>query len=487
LKRKSIIVAIAAALLWPSFGAVSAEETRTIEDESIYDALVDRYFNKLIENDYEVDATDPSTFSGGDFAGMESEIGHVRDMGFTVLSIGGVFQTASYDGKQVIDYANLERHFGTSEEFQSLIETAHSDDLKIIVDLPTQTLSEEHKWASSNPEWFSENGDGTIALDTGNEQVQQALIEMFQQFRADYPVDGVRLRQSEELSPAFIEQFSAAVKQDGDFYVLADTEMDALPGFDAVVQPGVEEELRNSYRVFDQPLTALPDLMEQSAGNLIQTDSIDGSRFTADIVESRGYPPTRWRMLFAQLLTMPGIPVVQYGSETAMNGEAVPESHQILDKAVEKELIDYITNLNSLRNSSEALRTGELEMLHEEDGWMVYKRSNDEESWIIAINNSSVTKNLTLEQDIVGEGMELRGLFESDIVRPNDQGQYRLTLDRELVETYHITEKRGLNTAYVATLAVMYLVFMGFLWFVWRKGKQRKADEAAKKQQANKV
>lgn len=485
MKRKSMILTMVAALLWPSMAGVSAEETRTIEDESIYDVLVDRYFNKQIQNDYEVDATDPAQFSGGDFAGMESEIGHVRDMGFTVLSIGGVFQSASYDGKQVEDYGNLERHFGTSEEFSALIETVQSEDLKLIVDLPTQALSSEHIWRTENPQWFTENDNGTVALDTSNDQVQQALIDMFQQFSADYPVDGVRLQQSDQLDPSFVENFSSSLKENGDFYVLADAEMNAQQGFDAVVQQGVEESLRNSYRTFDQPLTELPELMEQSAGNLVRVDSLEGSRFTSDIVESRGYPPTRWRMLFAQLLTMPGIPIVQYGSETAMNGEELPESHQILDMAVEKELIDYIANLNTLRNSSEALRTGDLEVLHEEEGWMVYKRSNEEESWIIAINNSSVTKNLALDEEIIGDEMELRGLFENDIVRQDDDGEYRLTLDRELVETYHITEERGLNMAYIATLAIMYLVFMGFLWVVWKKGKQRKADEAARKQAVN--
>lgn len=481
MKKKTIVWALAAALLLPSTAGVAAEEARTIEDESIYDVLVDRYFNKQIQNDYDVDATDPGAFSGGDFSGMESEIAHVRDMGFTVLSMGPVFQTASYDGREVLDYGQLERHFGTVEEFQSLIDEVHESDMKAIVDLPTQEVSAEHIWAQENPDWFIENGDQTLSLDTGNEEVQQALIQMFVDFRDTYGIDGVRLQDSEELDPAFIENFSAAMKRQEGFYVLADAEMESRPGFDAVVQEGVEQTLRDSYRNFDQSLADIPELMQQTEGKLIRVDSLDGSRFTSDIVESRGYPPTRWRMLFAQLLTMPGIPVVQYGSETAMNGEALPESHQILDMAVEKELIDYITNLNSLRNSSEALRTGELEMLHEEEGWMVYKRSNEEEAWIIAINNSSGTKSHSLSPDIIGEGMELRGLFESDIVRPDEDGRYRLTLDRELVETYHITEKRGLNTAYIVTLGLMYLVFMGFLWVVWKKGKQRKADEAAKK------
>lgn len=476
-----MIAALVAALVWPMAAGVSADETRSIEDESIYDVLVDRYFNKQIQNDYEVDATDPARFSGGDFAGMESEIGHVRDMGFTILSIGSVFDSETYDGKRVVDYGELERHFGTPEEFLSLVDEVQDGDMKLIVDLPTQAVSSDHLWAQTNPEWFTDNDGETLALDTGNEDVQQALIDMFGDFKESYGIDGVRLQQSGLLDPAFVDRFSAAMKQHGDFYVLADTEMDSQAGFDAVVQPGVEEALRTSYQNFDQPLTDIPGLMEQSAGKMIRTDSLDGSRFTADIVESRGYPPTRWRVLFSQLLTMPGIPVVQYGSETAMNGEALPESHQILDMAVEKDLVDHIANLNSLRNSSEAMRTGELEVLHEEEGWLVYKRSNEEESWIIAINNSSGTKNFSVGPETIGEDMELRGLFESDIVRPNDNGDYRITLDRELVETYHVTEKTGLNTAYIVTLVIMYLVFMGFLWVVWKKGKQRKADEAAKK------
>jgi len=178
---------------------------------------------------------------------------------------------------------------------------------------------------------------------------------------------------------------------------------------------------------------------------------------------------------------MPGIPVIQYGSESAMNGVASSESHQILDMAVDKELVDHITNLTSLRNSSEALRTGKVEVLHDEDGWLVYKRSNDDEAWVIAINNSSSTKTLNLSADVIGENQELRGLFESDIVRQEDGGDYRVTQDREIAEVFHVTEETKLNTAYIATLAIMYIVFMLFLWFVWRKGKQRKADAAKQK------
>ena len=43
--------AIGTFIIWKLTPVVSAEKTRTIEDESIYDLLVDRYFNATNEND----------------------------------------------------------------------------------------------------------------------------------------------------------------------------------------------------------------------------------------------------------------------------------------------------------------------------------------------------------------------------------------------------------------------------------------------------
>lgn len=478
MKAKWISYILTGVLLLTLVNPASAQEEFELEDELIYDTLVDRYFNKTIANDYEVNALDPAAFNGGDFDGMASEILFVKEMGFTALSIGPVFATATYDGKSVVDYTEFERHFGTAEEFQALVNEIHEQEMKVIVDIPTQQVNENHVWADQNPEWFTENEDGSLALDTANPEVQDALITTFTEFSESYQIDGFRLQNSDQLDPSFVRNFSEAIKAVRDSYILSDREMEEIPGFDAVVLPGVEETLRAAYKNFDQDLTGISSMMQQSEGKLIQVDSLVDSRFTADVVEANGFPPTRWTLLLTQLLTMPGIPVVQYGSESAMNGTELPESHQILDMAVDKELVDHITDLTSLRNSSEALRTGELEILHDEDGWLVYKRSNEEETWIVAINNSSSTKNITLPVDVIGEGQELRGLFESDIVRQEDNGGYRITQDREIAEVFHVIEETKLNAAYIATLVIMYLVFMLFLWVVWRKGKQRKADAA---------
>lgn len=457
--------------------AAFAEEEQTIEDEIIYDVLVDRFFNKQIENDFEVDARNPEAFNGGDFGGVIEQLQHIKDMGFTVLSIGSVFATDTYDGKKVLDYHQLERHFGTEEELKEVVEKTHELDLKLMVDVPTQQVSNNHIWAAENPRWFSENEDGTLALDTSNPEVQDELIATMTEFINTYKVDGLRLSDADQLDPLFIEKFSEAMKEIRNVYLINDVEMEETPGFDAMILPGAEETLRTSYKNFGADSTGMGDLIEAGEGDLIRIDSLLGSRFVSDVVAERGFPPTRMRVIFSQLLTMPGIPVVQYGSETAMSGETPQESHQILDLSVDEELIEHISDLNSLRNSSEALRTGDTEIILEEPNWLVYKRSNDEETWIVAMNNSAETKTINIPADVIGSDKELRGLFESDIIRQEANGDYRITLDREIGETFHVIEETGLNKAYLAALAILYLVFMAFLWIVWKKGKQRKANQ----------
>lgn len=480
MKAKWLISLLIGALALSPIQPAAAAEKQSLEDEIVYDVLVDRYFNKKIDNDFEVNALDPAAFSGGDFVGLSDKMMHIKDMGFTMMSIGSVFASSTYDGKTVLDYSQLERHFGTEEELQALIKQSHKENLKVMVDLPTQSLSPDHAWAVQHPEWFTENDNGTLALDTANSDVQKQLIESMTAFIKKYDVDGLRLQDSDKLDAGFVQIFSNELKTVREIYLINDQESESIKGMDAVVLPEAESVLRSYYKNFDQDATGLSEIIQQSPGHLIRVDSLLASRFTADAVKEKGFPPTRWRLILTQLLTMPGIPVVQYGSETAMNGVALPESHQIMDLAVEEELIDHITNLNSLRNSSAALRTGETEILHEEEGWIVYKRFNDEETWIIAINNSSTTKSISIPADQIGSDKEMRGLFESEVVRQDSNGDYRITLDREVADTFHVTEERGLNTAYMVALAVLYLLFMLFIWFVWRKGKQRKADEAAK-------
>jgi len=468
-------------LIVPLNAHAEGANANTIQDESIYDLLVDRFFNKTMENDFEVDTRIPGAFAGGDFLGVAEKLSHIKKMGFSLVSVGSVFASDTYDGKRVVDYGMLERHFGTSEEFTTLIDKTHKEEMKIMVDFPIQNVSAEHVLALevNNASWVLNNTDGTVSWDLTNEDAQQALVESALAFVKEYNVDGIRFTSIEGIDMNFLNTMIETLKNENDnLYILSNEQSDAK--FDAKVLTDQEDMYRNVFKTVDQETS---QMAQASVGEPIiqQVDSIDTRRFTMDAAEENMFPPTRWKIVMATLLSIPGVPVMTYGSEIAVNGAKPPESHQIYNFKTDDEIIEFIADVLYLRNSSAALRTGSMEMLHNEDGFMVYKRSNEEETWIVVINNSSKTQSFDLTKEVIGDDKELRGLFESDILRQKDDGNYRLVLDREIAEFYTVNDEKGLNKGYIVALILANLLFLGFIFLVWRKGKQQKHEDTNNK------
>ncbi|WP_277586060.1 alpha-amylase family glycosyl hydrolase [Psychrobacillus antarcticus] len=457
----------------------NAETNNSIHNESIYDLYVDRYFNKLGTNDYDVNPKDPNAFAGGDFLGVLEKMTHISDMGFTIISIGPVFATESYEGKRILNFDELEKHFGTTEEFNQLLDKSHEKDLKIMVEFPLNNYSENHIWASDNEksDWILSKEDAQIQLDLTNPDVQQALIDTIVNFAETYKIDGIKLSELEGAPTSFINELIAAVKEVRDpMYVIALEESEA--DFDLDYSEQLMQDFRDTFKNTDQPSQSVSSTSED---NLLMVDHLLTERITYYSALENMFPPTRIKMAIGTLLTLPGVPYMTYGTEIAMNGQNPQDSHQIMNFRVDEEVIEFLKDMASIRTKSEAMRTGKMELLENKDGYAVYKRSSDEETFIVVVNNTSETKRIDISSEEIGEDKELRGLFESDIVRPTDDGSYRLVLDREIVEVYQVKDETGLNGAYIAAMAIAYLLFMLFLVIVWRKGKQRRVDEEKKK------
>lgn len=456
----------------------NAETNSSIHNESIYDLYVDRYFNKIGTNDYDVDPKDPNAFAGGDFLGVMEKMTHISDMGFTTISIGPVFATESYDGKRVLNFDELERHFGTPKEFNELLDKSHEKDLKIMVEFPLNNYSENHIWAVDNEkkDWILSTEDGQMHLDLTNTDVQQALIDTLVNFAETYKIDGVKLSELEGAPTSFINDLIAAVKEVRDpMYVIALEESEA--NFDLEYSEQLMLDFRDTFKNTDLPSESISLANEN---NLLMVDHLLTERITYYSAIENMFPPTRIKMAIGTILTLPGVPYMTYGTEIAMNGQNPQDSHQIMNFRVDEELIEYLKDMASIRTKSEAMRTGKMELLENKDGYAVYKRYSDEETFIVVVNNTSETKRIDISKEEIGEDKELRGLFESDIVRATDDGTYRLVLDREIVEVYQVKEDKGLNGAYIAAMAIAYLLFMLFLVIVWKKGKQRRLDEEKK-------
>lgn len=475
LKKWLVTALIASGLFVPISQTANAEADISIQNESIYDLYVDRYFNKVVSNDYDVNAKDPNAFAGGDFLGVVEKMDHIKKMGFTIISIGPVFATESYDGKRILDFNELEKRFGTPEEFQQLIDEAHKQNLKIMVEFPLNNYSLNHVW-NEKKDWIASTDNNKLTLDLTNMEVQQALTETIVDFATKYEVDGVKFSELEGAPTFFINEMIKNVKKVRDpMYVIALEETDA--NFDADYSNQLLVDFRDAFKNTDLPTE---DIGSAESNDLVMIDNLQTERFTYYSALENMFPPTRIKTAIGSMLTMPGVPYMTYGTEIAMNGQNPQESHQVMNFRVDEELIEYIQDIHSIRNKSETMRTGKMELLENENGYIVFKRYSEDEAFIVVINNTGETKRIDVSSDVIGENKELLGLFESDIVRPSDNGSYRLVLNREIVEVYQITDRKGLNTSYIVAMGLSYLLFIVFLVIVWKKGKQRRRDEENK-------
>ncbi|WP_301107804.1 alpha-amylase family glycosyl hydrolase [Sporosarcina sp.] len=460
-----------------------AETEKTFSDESIYDLLVDRFNNGLGTNDFDVNAQDPNAFNGGDFGGISNRLQHLIDMHFSMISIGPVFKTATYDGNQVLDYSELEPHFGTSEELTELLSQMHDADLKVMADFPLGNVSADHVWANELASSPAE--EGTIDWDLSSKEVQDQLIGAAVQFVKDYELAGLRLTKLKEVDTAFLNRMIEALKNEREgLYVITNEASDA--SFDSVPAKERSDAIQESFVQVDPDSSSMDQFTGEDTDKLLQFDDLTGPRFTYRMVELRQFPPTRWKVATAAQFMLPGVPLVPYATEIAVNGKEAPESHPFFNFKTDMELHEWIGDLNTLRNDSDTLRNGDFRILHNEDGFMVFERSSEKEKWIIAINNTSEVQSFEINPAEIGEKKKLRGVLGQDLVKETKDNKYHVVLDRELAEIYIVEEDEGFNTPYLIASLLVYAFFLSFLFAIFRKGRQRKKEEALKKQQQTK-
>lgn len=83
----------------------------------------------------------------GDLKGITSRLDYLKDLGIDVIWLSPVFKSPNDDnGYDISDYEDIMDEFGTMEDFDELLKSAHKKGIKIIMDLVVNHSSDEHKW-----------------------------------------------------------------------------------------------------------------------------------------------------------------------------------------------------------------------------------------------------------------------------------------------------------------------------------------------------
>ena len=472
--------------------AVATEkEERKWQDESIYYLMIDRFNNGSQTNDHDVDMNDQNAYHGGDLQGIINQLDYIRNMGFTTIALTPIFanEDGGYHGFWVNDFYKIEEHFGTLEQLKTLVNEAHKRDMKVMMDFDVYHVGPHHSWLAEadKQDWFITNeGSELPELNLNNPETKQYMIDVAKWWIAEADIDGYRLYSVSEVPNHFWQDFSQEVRNSKpDFYLLGDVkggdsgllsdygDLD----FDGWMNYPLNKDLK---KVFVQPDVSFSPLISSSdrnekegkdiysLANFMDNEQI--VRFTNDLVNKNEHPGPRWKQALTFLYTTPGVPIVYYGSEIALNGGEGIKNHEQMNFRTDKELFDYIAKIGELRIKLPSLTRGTIEVLYEENGAAVYKRVYENETTVIAINNTTKTQTISISADNLEDEKELRGLLNGDLVR-NTDGEYMITIDRDMSEIYVLSEKTGINISYILAMSAVLIAFTIFMILVWRKSK----------------
>ena len=134
----------------------------------LYLIMPDRFGNGDNSNDVikgmregKVDRNDPFARHGGDIKGIIDNIGYVEDLGVTAIWLNPTQEndmtSGSYHGYAITDYFNVDRRFGTNEDFKSMVDLAHNKGLKVVMDMIFNHCGSENYLFKDKPsnDWFN--------------------------------------------------------------------------------------------------------------------------------------------------------------------------------------------------------------------------------------------------------------------------------------------------------------------------------------------
>lgn len=485
-------------LLFGFSGTAALAEQNPIDSEIFYQILVDRFNNGDSTLDDQIDLDDPAAYHGGDLQGITDKLGHLKEMGYTTLVLSPIMENSSdgYHGYWVEDFYEVDDQFGTMADLKELVKEAHANDMKIVLEFVTNYVSENHS-LTDNPDkrdWIKEGSgkpsfrwqEQTAVLDQSNPEVQDFLTDVADYWIEEANIDGYKFHAADKANQAFLDELTTHIRSNNpEFYMLGDisnaesyngnlTENTAIQ---AVENHALYEPLTEVFANAGTPLTNIRETWQSIGGQgvLNYLDNQHTTRFTQRFQENGRNNVTAWKLALTYLYTAPGAPMVYQGSEIPMGGDGFPENQQLIKwNSSDEDLQQFTDRVGALRSQFPALQHGDYELVDSSGAMSLFKRSYEGETLFIAINNDTESQDVLV--DGVASGKQLKGLLGDNLVRENENGEFRVGLPRETAEVYVVQEDAGLNWTVIAPVAAIFMIFIAGIIYLTRQQKKREAD-----------
>lgn len=419
---------------------------RIWQDEIVYFIFTDRFANGNRSNDYNVKANDPWAYHGGDLDGVIQKLDYIKGLGATAIWLtpvidnrdeafvadfgnGRMQEIWGYHGYWFKDFYKVDEHLGDMQKLQELTRLAHQKGLKVLLDIVVNHTDYDHPFAQQKLDktnkyhaWFNHHGviknwddpwwveNGELAelpdLNQDNPETANYLIDSMKFWARESGADGFRIDTVKHVPRSFWKTFNSEMRRaEGDDFLLLGEIYTPSPevqanylregmhsAFDFPLYYAIKESFGQS-----QSMRKLGDIFAKDNlypdANLLSPfiDNHDVPRFVHEVKDR---PIDRLKLSLAFIMTIRGLPMMYYGTETALAGGADPDNRRDMNFGQNPGMTSHVKIFTDLRKQHRALRRGkQLEMWQDDQVYGFTRLTNVANEEVIAFfNNSSQTQ-----------------------------------------------------------------------------------------------
>jgi cyclomaltodextrinase / maltogenic alpha-amylase / neopullulanase len=386
-----------------------------------------------------------SDFYGGTLRGVIDKLEYIYDLGFNTLWLSPVFASPTHHGYDATDLCTIEPRFGTNADLKELIEQAHARGIRILLDFVPNHWSNQHptfldaqakpdspyrhwyiwrNWPDEYEAFFDVKTMPKLNLRHGS-PVRTHLLDTAR-FWLEQGVDGYRIDHADGPAHDFWADFRRTCQQTTPHCWL----------FGEVVKPPPVQRAfyGNLHGQLDFALAlALRETFALGNWNLAQLDAFlaaHNSYFPSGFSRPAfldnhdmnrflflaGDDTNRLKLAALVLFTLPGPPVLYYGTETGLSqhisigdGQGFDEARLPMkwEREQDSSLIEYFRTLIHLRKTCPALIVESRRTLILDPNTGVYAYTPNPDTILIALNTSSEPRTITVPTSLPSTARDL--------------------------------------------------------------------------------
>ena len=402
---------------------------------------------------------------------------------------------SGYHGYWPISSKTVDEHFGNLETVKQFISKAHEKGIKVLLDFVSNHVHTEHPYFKEHRNWFGqlELPDGRLNLRfwdeyrlttwfepylasfdyLGSEEALEEMTDVAVWWLNETGADGYRHDAVKHVPNEFWRRLNekirkeVSVKRDLSVYQIGETF-----GSYELISSYVNNGQLNSQFNFNLYDVAIPTFTSEDGsfanlnkemqktfsvygnnhvmGNVM--DSHDKNRFMAyadgDLAPSewsaieQGWnnPPMvdntesykKLTLYMAFMNTIPGLPVIYYGSEFGMSGASDPDNRRMMRfdddlTQSEKSTLSEVSQIIKLRRKHTALRHGDFYPLIADEDIYAYIRSDMNERILVVLNKNINNKIVELSLPVNFEIKNLKDMKNNNEIKV-EQNQLNLEI-----------------------------------------------------------